>query len=184
MKKFLALAVCVLMLVGMMSLTTSATRGYTYNSTYGTPVIDGQLDECWQNAVFCQVKYFDSDNYMNDQKDIPLTDYSFAVMNDDEFIYVCAVVYDYSPSEDDLVEFHVDEDFCQMGNNAWEVQSCPVCYQLRIPLAEIDNFSYGMGFMGDGTVNADGSYKDILADMAATKVATTTSLGSCEYRIL
>ncbi len=185
MKKFLALAVAVLMLVGMMSLTTSAHRGYTYNSTYGTPVIDGVIDDIWKDSVRCELQFFAGDGWAKDQGDIPLSNYSFRVMNDDEYIYVLAEIYDYTPGDMDFVEFHVDEDWCQLNEHEWEdIGGCPVCYQLRIPVWEPDDFSYGNGYMGSGALKADGTYMDILAECKSVVTRVTTAQGTCNYGVL
>ena len=186
MKKFLALAVAVMMLVGMMSLTASAHRGYTYNSTYGTPVIDGVIDDIWANSVKCELQFFNNDGWLADQErvGVPVSNYSFRVMNDDQFIYVLAEVYDYTPGDMDYVEFHVDEDFCQKTNAEFEEDPCPYNYQLRVPVWEPDDFSYGNGYMGPGTINPDGSYKDVCPEMKSTVQRITTSEGSCNYGIL
>ncbi len=187
MKKLLALAVCVLMLVGMMSPTASAHRGYVYQATYGTPEIDGVKDEIWNSATLCKLIYTSGDGWDQNPKAVPMAPYYFAVMNDDEFIYLFFEFYDLTPGDDDMMEFHIDEDFCRMpGQKLKELYPdtnfCPCAYHFGAMFSDPDITIFGC--RGSETLNADGSQKDIIIDCKGTQSPMTIPEGACEYRTL
>ena len=43
--RLLLLTLAVMLIAGLLTMSASATRGYSYKAMYGTPVIDGEIDD-------------------------------------------------------------------------------------------------------------------------------------------
>lgn len=125
MKKTLSLLVAVVLVLGMMSMGVSATRGLSYTAQYATPVIDGQVDEVWDTVA-------DDWTYV----DLPYADgvesvcsARVKVLHDDQYIYFLAECTDATLAPGDCLEFYLDEDDCDL-----EGDYCEYATQLQIRL--------------------------------------------------
>ncbi len=120
MKKTLSLLIAVVLVLGMMSMGASANRGYTYTAPYGTPVIDGAMDDVWTTAEWTQIDYALGDSVISARA---------RILHDAELIYVLAETTDAEiDAKAEFVEFYLDEDNCK------DVAYCDVSSQLRINL--------------------------------------------------
>ncbi|MBQ8577196.1 MAG: hypothetical protein IJ449_04420 [Clostridia bacterium] len=128
MKKTLSLLVAVVLVLGMMSMGVSAARDLTYTAQFATPVIDGQVDECWSTV---------SDDWT--QIDLPYQNGAESVcsarakiLHDDTLVYFLVEVTDATVYEgnDDCFEIYFDEDSCK------DAAYCDVSTQLRMCLDE------------------------------------------------
>ncbi len=124
MKKALSIAAAATMLLGAMSMSVSANRGLSYHAPYGTPTIDGVADEIWSNAEWTQIDL----PYNGDEPSVCSA--RAKIMHDDKYIYVLAELTDATVGSDqDLLEFYLDEDSCKE-----EGMYCDVASQWRLGL--------------------------------------------------
>lgn len=127
MKKILSLLVVAVLMLGMMSVSVSATRDLVYTAQYGVATIDGVYEEAW-------------DTYGSEWTQIDLP-YSAAgavsvcqarakVMHDDALLYFIVEITDATVADGngDAFEIYFDEDSCA------DVAYCDVTTQLAMNL--------------------------------------------------
>ena len=104
MKKLLAIITAVLLALSL-TVAVSADRGYSYKAPKGTPVIDGEVDEAWNNAAWIHVDQPDGGGTPNTASTLRVK-----LMWDEENLYFLADVFDdeYYPNGD-IVEIYLDE---------------------------------------------------------------------------
>ncbi len=120
MKKTLSLLIAVILVLGMMGMSVSANRGYTYSAPYAVPTIDGNADDAaWSVADWTEIDYALGTSLISARA---------KVVHDDQLIYVLCETTDAEiEAGAEFIEFYLDEDNCKD-----ETGYCDVCSQMRI----------------------------------------------------
>jgi uncharacterized protein YceK len=132
MKKILSLLVVAVLMLGMMSMSASATRDLKYTAQYGSATIDGVYEDAWDinGSAWTEI-------------DLPFDGSLDTVcaarakmMHDDSLIYFFVEITDATLANKDLeltamdqFEIYIDEDNCK------DVAYCENSYQLGMTLA-------------------------------------------------
>ena len=148
--RLLILVLTLALIAGAATTSASAKRGYTYTAMYGTPVIDGEIDEIWAEAQDAHLIW----NYRNSvSESIPLSRCHVFMMHDDTYIYVLAVIHDYTPSASDSLEIYLDEAATFLSTEQVDEQfgrgNFPdYTYQLGLPVSGMSAFDMTYGPKG------------------------------------
>ncbi len=114
MKKILAIALSALMLLSALTVFVSAEEATAevdnyIKATFGTPVIDGEIDSIWDTAEIHKAQGV----FANDEITEP-SSLRFRVMYDEYYVYVLAEVTDYTmPTMEDGLAWETN------GSNSW-----------------------------------------------------------------
>lgn len=164
--RILIAVVTVAVLVGALSGSAFAKRGYSYKALYGTPVIDGEIDEIWNGAQDAYLKW-NWRNSPNTSK--PLSRCHAFVMHDGTYLYILAVVHDYSPSASDKLEIYLDEEYTllskeQTAEKYGSGKLPDYAYQLGVPVSGMSGYDPSYGAKGAKSLNEDQTYKSVVVD--------------------
>ena len=88
MKRIVVFAFALLLLFAF-AVGVSADRGYSYKAPKGTPTIDGEADEIWENAAWIHVKTPDGGGKPNTESTLRIK-----LMWDEKNLYFLADVFD------------------------------------------------------------------------------------------
>ena len=155
------------LIVCSLCMPMAAKRGYEYHAMYGTAVIDGEIEEIWKEAQDAYLKW----NWANSPSTAkPFSRCHVYMMHDDTYLYVLAVIHDYSPTISDSLEIYIDEEYTQLGrdqvNEKYGSGNFPdYTYQLGIPVAGMEAFDITYGPKGAKCKNDDGSIKSLVEDI-------------------
>jgi hypothetical protein len=106
MKRALSVLLALILTISVLTLFSSAERGFVYTAPKGTPVIDGVIDDIWQYAEWTSVEY---PHDGSDKAEIPEL-LRIKLLWDETHLYFLAEVTDADLNyENDLVEIYIDE---------------------------------------------------------------------------
>lgn len=134
MKKILSLLVVAVLMLGMMSVSVSATRDLKYTAQYGSATIDGVYDEAWDTYGSA---WTEIDLPFNSEEQNSVCSARAKMMHDDSLIYFFVEITDATLANSadldltamDQFEIYLDEDNCK------DVAYCEYSYQLGMTLA-------------------------------------------------
>lgn len=114
-KRLTALLISVLMILQMFAVTTSAVRDLVYSAPYGTPTIDGVVDDVWQDTFWTEIDLPYDGNLSS------VCAARAKILHDDELLYILAEVTDATPTvgkgldlgNQDQLDIYIDEDACK-----------------------------------------------------------------------
>ena len=150
MARILLITLALALIAGALTTSASAKRGYTYTAMYGTPVVDGEIDDIWADAQDAHLIW----NYRNGvSESVPLSRCHVFMMHDDTYLYVLAVIHDYSPSADDSLEIYLDEEATFLSTDQVDERfgrgNFPdYTYQLSLPVSGMSAFDINYGPIG------------------------------------
>ncbi|HPE95358.1 MAG TPA: sugar-binding protein [Bacillota bacterium] len=126
MRKTISIILVALMLCTVMSIMASANYGYTYTALKGTPVIDGSLDDIWNDA---NLKWTDVDHaYSADAKWDDATMRVKILWDEDNLYFLVAATAASEQGENfgSLAEFYISEGNTNAGGaySAGDSQTC------------------------------------------------------------
>lgn len=103
-RKILVGALATVMLMGTLTMTTSAHHNRVYTAPKGTPTIDGEYDDVWATAPWTNV------HNSADGKDDSTSRLRIKLLWDDANLYFYAEVFDeHKNKRNDLVEIYLDQ---------------------------------------------------------------------------
>ncbi len=103
-RKILVGALATVMLMGTLTMTTSAHHGRIYTAPKGTPTIDGDYDDVWATAPWTNV------HNSADGKDDSTSRLRIKLLWDDNNLYFYGEVFDeHKNKRNDLIEIYVDQ---------------------------------------------------------------------------
>ncbi|MCQ2426937.1 MAG: hypothetical protein MJ137_00860 [Clostridia bacterium] len=112
MKKLLAVLISAVMLVAALTVAVSAEEKlpseYEAQAVYGTPTIDGEVDNIWDNAQLNRIENFFADDGITEHPQA-----KFRIMYDEFYLYILVEVND--PTMGDL-----DWEKLSTGGNLWK----------------------------------------------------------------
>jgi len=152
MKKILSLLVVAVLMLGMMSVSVSATRDLVYTAPFATAVVDGVMEDAWTTAEWTNI------DLPHDGTKDDVSSARARIMHDDQYLYYLVEATDATVAEGngDGFEIYFDEDCCA------DVAYCDVSTQLVMHLD--GQVTKGANSLGD-------------VDMVKEYVVTTTSDG-------
>nr|MBQ4320509.1 hypothetical protein [Clostridia bacterium] len=108
MKKILSLAIVMATLLALVLVPVNAGRGFSLEAEFGTPVIDGKVDDIWANCkTTAETKYKSNDGSAPLNGDNAVV----KVMWDYDNIYFLVEAKDKDLKDAEIFEFYVDEAF-------------------------------------------------------------------------
>ena len=108
MKKILSLVIVMATLLALAAIPANAGRGFSLEAEFGTPKIDGVIDDMWKNCkTFAETKYKSSDGSAPLNGDNAVV----KVMWDYDNIYFLVEAKDKDLKDAEIFEFYIDEAF-------------------------------------------------------------------------
>ena len=108
MKKILSLVIVMATLMALAAIPANAGRGFSLEAEFGTPVIDGKIDDIWANCkTTAETKYKSSDGSAPPNGDNAVV----KVMWDYDNIYFLVEAKDKDLKDAEIFEFYIDEAF-------------------------------------------------------------------------